>query len=1107
MGGGACGEARFLHRPEKDTMPNGIATPDGAQGPVAGCHLRTGDAEALEACLCDQVAAMRKRSPLAPLYLVVPTRRLGQRLEVRLLDTLGTLVNVHTMTPDTLSEWMGRGGVPPLGPHASRFLVSRAIRETLDDRSCFAPLRNHALLVGMLWRAARDCEAAGATPEQLRLAAVAVDPPRGRTLADLARFIASLRDLESPEGRHDGAYAGKVAGPTLAFPDADTIRAHLEDAAGVIFHGFDLPPIELVPVLRALGGVSVPVLVCAPQRSAWVLEPERADPAHRWLLPHAAVTALDPGGEQAPTLAHLTAYAFAPPGTAPPFEPDPDALQVISAPDPASEIRAVISEILALREEGVPFDHILLTFRRGADYATIVDELFTEYGVPFQADLELPLPAIPVVRTIRLLLSLVRSSLPPADTMELLTSPWFHPDAYLDPGAPRPDVFSWDRLARTAALRFDDPRWRERLDVSVARESGQDVPATPSIAARSTDLRVQAALFERTITELANDMTAVPEMATASTYVRLVKDIIDRLIAPALPGRNGFDAFRALLEELSSLDRVSERLEWETFLALLDDACSSCSIPMRTGDARGVRIIELPSLAGTRADHVFVAGMVSSLFPCPDPQDPVLSMLDRVAINQAGAAFPVQDPAMGEKCLFLDAARAARKRLTLTLHRTDSIGRERLPSGFIREVWRAFFGSRVFAKDFEGHRPFFREIRHHPAGVGNWARRWEMALVQRARESDPPGKAALTLAAWLHHDEDMAAAFRAEHGRWASPQFTAFDGVIGAGWRDTSRYLRLSASQVELAASCPFRYLVSRLWRLEPLPPAGGERTASARDRGTLYHEILHELLARARVHGTSDPARAPGPPQDARDAASVVDQKLNDFERTHPTGHPALWAVEREQIQRDVREFLRLEATSASRFRPFKLEESFGPSREDGAGALRLHVSGLGEIEISGRLDRLDIDPKANEARVIDYKTGKPPSRSGLIKSLKSGRRVQPALYLEAARSFLPPGYEVVGFYYYHVTELAGGFRMVGVTTGEMEEFEHAVQNALLVVGGIIRDGAFFPWPDVDACRFCHYDLVCRRSPLARFKHKATDPHAAEFLALRDDGQGRDSP
>ncbi len=1057
-----------------------------------------GDGDALESALCRDVASTRAREPFQPIVVVAASRTVLRRIETRLLHEFGTIVNLRFYTPeDLVASWQARS--PQHSPDHHLGLVSEAIQDTLAEGSYFAPLKDHPRLPGLLWRSLTECEAARATPDHLRRAARTLGPGARQRLLDLARL------LEACQAARAGRDSPTPARPPTSAPPPNTPAAVLLFETGV-------PAQTLVPILEDLVDHGVPVRIYRPAWSPWLTD-HNEQPPHRWWFFPAGLRRLESESTRPPTLAHLERMLFAPPDDAIRFRPDPEAFQVVSAPDPATEIRSILEEITTLAAQGVPFGRMMVTFRRAEDYASLVEELFAEHDIPFQQDLEVRLATIPVFRAAKSVIDLIRSALPQAQVMALLCSPWFRLHAYLNLEAVREaDVFAWDRIARATAARFDDPGWADRAArIAEAALEGGGEDGDPALLDETLGPIARQLEFLRQVVEgLREDLGTFPAQAPPGVYARRLERLLDRLIEARVEDTSpvpdlwrhradtALKTLKRLIRAQGSLEGPEQGVPWEVFAARLDEACARATVPAFPAQATGgVQVVDLPRLRGSSADHVFLAGMVSSLFPRPDPQDPVLPDAERRALADVGASFVIPDPGLEEKRLLVSAVRAARKRLVVTLHRADSNGRERLPSGFLREIWRAFFGPAVFQKDFADHRAFYREVRHLPTRVGRWDRRWELNLVHEARADSPGHRAEIRLAAWLRHHTDLERAFRAEAERWHVPMFTSFDGIVGPDWTGSGSTLRTSASQLETVAACPFRLLAERVWSLAPLPPRGGERTVSALDRGALYHDILHRIVAQqADLGHQADSGEDRSGPESVY---QMVEQRLAAFERTHVTGLPALWAVERRRIQDDMAEFVRREKADTDSHRPFRLEAGFGLTDRDHAPPLRLDVPDLGPVEIVGRIDRLDVDPQAGTARVIDYKTGKAPSQGGLRKLVRSGRKAQPPLYLAAAAAFVPAGCKVSAFYYYHVTEDPGRFSRVGMTSSDLDELAGEVFDMLRVLGGMLQEGIFFPWPDDEACRFCSFGLLCRRSPLARFRRKSDDPRVADYLSLRD--------
>jgi RecB family exonuclease len=202
---------------------------------------------------------------------------------------------------------------------------------------------------------------------------------------------------------------------------------------------------------------------------------------------------------------------------------------------------------------------------------------------------------------------------------------------------------------------------------------------------------------------------------------------------------------------------------------------------------------------------------------------------------------------------------------------------------------------------------------------------------------------------------------------------------------------RPSPTRLNDALACPQRHFLERVAGIErDEAPLGGPRFG-ARDLGSLVHRAFHRAVA------------APGESADEIAARLTDATPLAGLERVH---------AERE-IARAVRLLRAREAELAGPLAPALawLERRLGG--EDGV----VLGEGAGRFALTGRLDRVDVDPAGTRAVIVDYKLGKaqPDERA---KETLEGRDLQLPLYARAlARE---TGHEVVGLEWVSATRRA---------------------------------------------------------------------------------------
>jgi ATP-dependent helicase/nuclease subunit B len=267
----------------------------------------------------------------------------------------------------------------------------------------------------------------------------------------------------------------------------------------------------------------------------------------------------------------------------------------------------------------------------------------------------------------------------------------------------------------------------------------------------------------------------------------------------------------------------------------------------------------------------------------------------------------------------------------------------------------------------------------------------------------------------------------------------------------------LSASRLEDLGACPLRYFFKTVLRLYPPddPECDPDRWLDALQKGSLLHGVFEQTLREAKNRGItrSDAALDPlalemlhGAAQTARD--------------TIPS--PGEGVVQRELagLQEDVRAFVRMIREHGANW--VRLEMKFGL---DGKEILALPVAG-GAVRLRGAVDRVDEDLQG--MKVIDYKTGVPRDYQGGTGVFNGGRRLQHALYAEAAERILG-GHVVAGEY--HFPTRRGENQVVPFPRISMAGLPDLLGRML----DGVEAGTFVPTDSGDDCRFCDFAPVCR--------------------------------
>jgi len=281
--------------------------------------------------------------------------------------------------------------------------------------------------------------------------------------------------------------------------------------------------------------------------------------------------------------------------------------------------------------------------------------------------------------------------------------------------------------------------------------------------------------------------------------------------------------------------------------------------------------------------------------------------------------------------------------------------------------------------------------------------------------------------------------------------------------------LRLSPSQIENYAECPFRFCAEKIFKLASIEEA--DLDVDRRSRGKLLHRVLELALERdpRSQKLTHDQLRA------------LVDEARFS---SGTTVDRVIWPALREDCVALLERFFAFEKTWRQQF----------PNTQ----TVGREVPFEGELygfRIRGKIDRIDTNAQG-EYVVIDYKSSGADLRN--FASWKERDDYQLYLYMKAIESgwtHLTQG-PVIGAFYFDIRKLerAKGLGLVGpgisqdlfpkpdgrgagLDSSRLEEFKSSMNSGLVAVVEGIRQGEFAPRPKDPrkSCESCDWRSLCR--------------------------------
>jgi ATP-dependent helicase/DNAse subunit B len=480
------------------------------------------------------------------------------------------------------------------------------------------------------------------------------------------------------------------------------------------------------------------------------------------------------------------------------------------------------------------------------------------------------------------------------------------------------------------------------------------------------------------------------ELRAASSPVAGARDLV-RAMAAAAHGLRAAAPDVAVVADLRSVEAALRTLDELDRLEAADSppvaadevvaALERTPVAAPRAGADRVAVLDLGRVRTRRYDVVFLIGLEEGSLPGRGGGSP---FLDDDVRRELGGRLERADPVERDRYLFYTACTRPRRRLVLVREAATDDGALREPSPFWEEVVRLFA----------------------PEDVAHWTRRRSLSALTWPIEAAPTERERLrALAALSVSQPDDAAALasangwerRLERARRAFDRPTRLRSPAVLEWLGART--TFAATELERFADCSSAWLVERV-----IDPKTIDAEPDAMLRGQVAHTALYRFYGAVPKELGVDRV---GPEQ--LDAAlelvrRCLDEALESGVRLELTDLQL--AELRESLLRDLEGFVRDEAASDLGLVPRRLEVLFGSDRA--APELQRGLS-LGDgLTLSGKIDRIDVDPFSARGIVQDYKSGK---GAYSAREIDRDLRLQIPLYLLVLRDLV--GLEPLGGIY----------------------------------------------------------------------------------------------
>lgn len=1004
-------------------------------------------------------------------------------------------------------QWLdavARSGQPVLNARVktiSRMALELAVPEMERRGLAFARGLRLELLVNELLQSRRGgsgylgrlemspglAKAAAAVLADLRMAGIAADslspalfeiPLKGKEMASL--FTAYEKELSS-RALADPAEVLRLA--------ADRLREHPEILPRDCVIAL---PEDMLEKMRAL------------ERALWETVPE----GRRMILETDR-----PCEERAGEASEAALLAWLPRPADAPARPRDGSVEMLRAVGEVNEVREVLRRCAS---RGIPFDQVEILH---TDYATYVPLFYEVCSAAAGDGSEVPVTfseGIPVRysrpgRALAAWTSWIAEDFPQATLVRMLQ------DGLLETGT---GTEGWGFSSLGAALRSlpiggGRERYLEVVDAEIAfldeRMAGRAEEERDDEVDEGGAFLEKRAMMLSALREIVRELLA--DIATGAGNRDGLLAAAESFLLRRARCASEFDAYarRRLLDEVRELSACLREHPATSIdpLGWLADIARSVRVEGKGPRPGCLHVAPLMGGGHSGRPHTFILGLDDGRFPGAGLQDPLLLDSEREALSgdlptAAGRMATVME----------DLARvAARTRGTVTLGyccRSLADDRDMFPSPAVLAAYRIVSGNREAVQD-----DLLREL-PDPVSFApldaesciSGAEWWVSRLCAGPAVSDAEGVVA---AAFPHLGRGREARRARE-----SDLFTPYDGYVPEAGRDLDPARPdgpvLSARRLETLGRCPLEFFFAYALGIRPpeefaLDPS---RWLEAAERGDLLHSVFKDFHLRLREAGLT-----PTLERDWELLREILEGRMAAWERRKPPPNREVARVEREDLLRCARIFLREEEEYCRENRPLYFEVAVGMERDgegnpiDSGDPVSVALPGEEAVRTRGFIDRVDElgGPGSGAFCVIDYKTG---STYGYDPAdpFRGGRYIQSYLYLAQAEELLArrhPGARVDSFQYFFASTRGRGERIAwgkeGLAGGP---------RVLAALRGMIARGCFPFTDDVEDVKFSDYllafgDVAAAAESTRRKLARADNEALAPFRELRESAGGAD--
>jgi len=767
---------------------------------------------------------------------------------------------------------------------------------------------------------------------------------------------------------------------------------------------------------------------------------------------------------------------------------DRDIFRVHTFPSRYAEVHGIAAEITRLNADGTPLSDISVVFPDLRGDLGLIEEVFSEFGIPWNAAVGPRLYQAPVIQFLCGIAGLIAGGHTREDIVRLIGSPFFRKET-VPGGTSHLDVAEVDIVSRYARIDGPRPAWEKQLDWLHKELQDQEKARNyPGISVLTVE-RVQAG-----IRILIRDLDALARKKSLRDHIRGFRSFLKNWNMPYLYAapdeqikEREIHVYRKFCSRLDALATIAwipadEPITPQEFFRIVSSIADEPDEDGRQNE-NGIALLGLRECLHLKFPVVFIGGLVEGTFPRLTTRLPFTNSLENTRMGTRTLSEILRE----EQYYFIAALLSAEKALYISAPLAD--GEKTL-------LTSAFF-ERVHMRAWDSPWPV-------AAGIIAPASRRTAAVHAGACIREGDIRSTLGLIPDSLYIRDLVERINMERFYRRGACDSSYDGILSGDESIRAviaeRYGPnhvYSPTSLETYANCPFEYFLNRIIGLEALPEV--EPNLSAGDRGTVIHDILSTFYRQWRAAGQTRVSLS-----SFADATDLILRIAHDVLKKYSFQSP-IWDATRIMMLGNrytgpgyFERFLKSEISEAdSPLVPSRFEFSFGmvtEASDDPASSMDpvelAALNGTQKLRIRGRIDRIDITPDGYFL-IYDYKSG---IRHPKAKDIEAGTALQLPLYLLAFEQI--SGSNGIGGGYYKIRrEVERSIVLADTIAKDLMvsrlrpsadfagTIRHSLDCAFAYIDGI-RSGRY-PLPLEEKCPnpYCDFKRICRFNPYRVFQ------------------------